>query len=57
MEEKSATEITAVGARRAYQREWYSKNKEKIRERQQRYWQRKADAMNAAALIGREAER
>lgn len=32
----------ALEARRAYQREWYAKNRDKKREYQQRYWAKKA---------------
>lgn len=31
-------------ARNAYKREWYRKNKEKQREYERRYWNRKADS-------------
>ena len=37
----------AAEAKRAYQREWYEKNKDKCRERNRRYWRKKA--MQAAA--------
>lgn len=33
----------ALEARRAYQREWKRKNREKVKAQQERYWQRKAD--------------
>ena len=33
----------ALEARRAYKRKWYAANKEKNKEYQERYWQRKAD--------------
>ena len=32
----------AAEAKRAYQREWYAKNKDKCRERNRRYWRKKA---------------
>lgn len=32
----------AAEAKRAYQREWYAKNRDKCRERNQRYWRKKA---------------
>lgn len=32
----------AKEARRAYQREWYRKNKDKAKQRQRKYWERKA---------------
>jgi len=31
-------------ARNAYRREWYRKNKDKHRQQQERYWQRKAQS-------------
>ena len=45
----SKKEITAAAAeaRRQYQKAWYAKNKDKVKEYQQRYWERKA-ASNAA---------
>lgn len=33
----------AAAARRAYKREWARKNRDKIREYQDRYWTRKAE--------------
>lgn len=41
MTEKELNE-QARAAKNAYAREWYAKNKEKCRERNRRYWQRKA---------------
>ena len=38
----------AKEARRAYKREWNRKNRDKVREAQARYWERKAQAMQAA---------
>jgi len=35
-------EDTAREARNKYKREWYAKNKDKQREYERRYWQRKA---------------
>lgn len=34
-------------ARRAYKKEWNRKNKDKVRAAQERYWQRKAERMQA----------
>ena len=34
-------------ARNAYQREWNRKNREKVREHQRRYWERKAAELEA----------
>lgn len=31
-------------ARNAYRREWYKKNKDKVKQQQANYWQRKAEA-------------
>lgn len=33
----------ALEARRAYKREWNRKNKDKLREYNERYWQKKAE--------------
>lgn len=41
-------------ARRAYQREWNRKNKDKVKANQARYWERKAAA---AANAGADPER
>ena len=38
-----ALDEAALEARRAYQREWRRKNKDKVKAQQERYWQRKAD--------------
>lgn len=35
----------AKEARRAYARAWYAKNREKARERNARYWERKAEEL------------
>lgn len=42
--------ITAIEARRMYQRRWRAKNPEKVKASRLRYWQRKADAMNATRV-------
>lgn len=34
----------ALAARRAYKREWNRRNPEKVKEYQERYWNRKAEA-------------
>ena len=34
----------AIQARREYQKQWRAKNKDKIREKNAAYWQRKAEA-------------
>lgn len=47
MENKTPA-VTAADARRAYQKQWYQRNKARVRERQKQFWQRKADEMNAA---------
>lgn len=46
MENKTPA-VTAAEARRRYQRAWYQKNKARCRERQQQFWQRQADKLNA----------
>ena len=51
----------AAEARRAYKREWNRKNKDKVKAAQERYWKRKAEALEAAkdaeaAAPGRAAE-
>ena len=37
-----ALDEAALEARRAYQREWRRKNKDKVKAQNERYWQRKA---------------
>ncbi len=37
----------AKEARRAYKREWNRKNKDKVKAAQERYWKRKAEALEA----------
>jgi hypothetical protein len=39
----------AAEARRAYQREWYRKNKDKVKAAQERYWGKKAKQLQQAA--------
>lgn len=46
MSKKEITEAAAE-ARRQYQKNWYAKNRDKVKTYQQRYWERKA-ASNAA---------
>ena len=41
----SAEERSSIEARRAYQREWRSKNKDKVREHNRRFWAKKAAEM------------
>lgn len=48
---------TARDAKRAYQRQWYLANRERVKAQKERYWQRQADKMNAAAAAEREAGR
>ena len=38
----------AIEMRRAYKREWYKRNKDKAKEYQERYWNKKADEAEAA---------
>lgn len=35
-------------ARNAYRREWYSKNRDKAKAQQERYWKKKAKELNNA---------
>lgn len=41
-----AEKRAAIEARRAYQREWRAKNRDKTRAYEERYWARKAAGMN-----------
>lgn len=38
----------AAAARRAYKRRWAKENPDKVKAQQERYWQRKAEAIAAA---------
>lgn len=49
-----AEKRAAIEARRAYQREWRAKNRDKIRASEARYWAKKAAAMNADSLENKE---
>lgn len=42
-----AEKRAVIEARRAYQREWRAKNRDKIRASEARYWAKKAATMNA----------
>ena len=44
----SVSERAAVEARREYQRKWRAENKEKVREHNKRFWDKKAAEMAAA---------
>lgn len=47
----------AKEARRAYKREWYRRNKDKVKAANEKHWQRKAEqAAPAAAADGQEQE-
>ena len=39
----------AAEARRAYKREWYKRNREKVKAQQDRYWAKKAEAAREPA--------
>lgn len=52
----SEKELTPQDVKRAYQRKWYAEHKEQARATKERYWQRQADKLNAAALAEREAQ-
>lgn len=41
----SNTETLAQEMSKAYQREWRTKNKEKVREYNKRYWQKRAEKL------------
>ena len=43
---KSGMTAAAKAAKRQYSREWRKKNPEKVREYNDRYWQKKAEAAN-----------
>ena len=49
MTERNTTPITADEARRAYYRAWRTANRDKIREYNERYWQRKAEQLEREA--------
>jgi hypothetical protein len=55
MKEKLSSE--AKKARNAYQRAWNAKNKDKVREYRERYWQRKAEALAATIAEAKELKR
>lgn len=38
-----AEEMTAADIRRAYQREWRAKNKDKVKAYNQKFWERRAE--------------
>jgi hypothetical protein len=46
----------AKAARRAYHKEWRAKNKDKVKERNRRYWEKKALEMETAAKEQKEQE-
>lgn len=46
----------AKEARRAYKREWNQRNREKVKAAQARYWERKAEAAEAAPDLPEEPE-
>ncbi len=45
----SAEDRAVIVARRAYQRDWRSKNKDKVKEHTRRYWLKKAAAATSTA--------
>ena len=49
MNERNTTAITAAEARRAYYRAWRAAYKDKIRQYNARYWQRKAERLEREA--------
>lgn len=42
----------ALEAKRAYQREWARKNKERIKQTRERYWERKAQELKEKNING-----
>lgn len=46
----------AKEARRAYKRDWYRKNRDKVKAAQARYWERKAAAAEAEAAQDQQAD-
>lgn len=46
IEERQRMTEEAKEARRQYKREWNKRNRDKVRESQRRYWERKAAAQN-----------
>lgn len=57
MSETRQAAVTPQELQREYNRQYYAKNRERIQENKRKYWQRKADALNAAAAAESEAER
>ena len=43
----------AKAARQAYNRAYYQRNREKIRQQQAKYWERKASEMESAEKVNR----
>lgn len=50
MSKKEITEAAAE-ARRQYQKNWYAKNRDKVKEYHKRYWERKAADTAAAKAV------
>ena len=48
--------MTAAEARRAYMKEWRAKNRDKVKASNERYWARKAKALEAAQKRQKTAE-
>lgn len=46
----------AAEARRAYYRAWRAANKDKVRQYNERYWQRKAEQMECEAAVEKEVK-
>ena len=47
MQETERMSLQALEARRAYQKEWRAANRDKVRERNRRYWERRAARLAA----------
>lgn len=48
-----AEKKAAIEARRAYQREWRAKNRDKIRATEERYWAKKAMSANTESTANK----
>ena len=51
---KSNVSAEAIEARRAYQNEWRRKNKDRIKDYNARYWQRKAEELKQQSATEQE---
>ena len=56
MNEQNTTAITAAEARRAYYRAWRAANKDKVKQYNKKYWQRKAEQLEREAAGEKEGK-